>query len=79
MKSENLNSKYHLVFLLGTASLVFGLISIGFGILFLLVVIIGVGDGTLTDGVYVGLVFVITAFAIGGLLLRKYDNDRKKE
>jgi len=62
----------------GTASLVFGIISIvvgliAFGIQFLGIVenlfyltIVGIGSG-------IGL------FIVGGLLLEKYDKDRKKE
>jgi len=62
----------------GTASLVFGLVSIGVGLLatgwgitgiiqnFFYPISIGFGSG-------IGL------FIIGGLLLRKYDKDKKKE
>ena len=65
---------------MGIASLVFGLVLIGFGILFTIVLLTGVGGGGLTsDEAYLNLIFTIASFAIGGLLLRTFDKDRKKE
>jgi len=68
---------------LGTASLVFGLILIGFGLfigLWMFVEMIQVGDPERV-GIYgFGfLIIVIPIFVGGGLLLRKYDNDKKKQ
>ena len=60
---------------MGTASLVFGLVLIGFGILFT-IVLMGAID---SEGVYINLIFIILSFAIGGLLLRTFDKDRQKD
>jgi len=65
---------------MGTASLVFGLISIGFGILFTLVWLIVLSSSEFNvEGFYLALIVSIVLFVIGGLLLRKFDKDRKKE
>jgi len=68
---------------LGTASLVFGLILIGAGVVIAYNILTspswytGPEDATL---VLIGLlVFVAPLCAVGGILLRKYDNDKKKE
>jgi len=69
---------------MGTASLVFGLILIGVG-LFLIysgfaVAFQTTGDSDFVVGYFAfSMVLSISAFAIGGLLLRKYDRDKKKE
>ncbi len=65
---------------MGTASLVFGIVLIGFGIFFTILPLIGVGGGELTvEGSYFTLIVIIGLFAIGGLLLRGFDKDRKKD
>jgi len=65
---------------MGTASLVFGLISIGFGIFFSLVLLVGLASAEFNvEGFYFALIVTIVLFAIGGLLLRKFDKDRKKD
>jgi len=67
---------------LGTASLVFGLILIGFGLflsLWIFVEMINSSDPDLIAYGFVFLVFVVPTFVVGGLLLRVFDKDRKKE
>jgi len=68
----------------GTASLVFGLILIGIG-LYLVFLLSGINPTgnpeamQLLTGFVMGiLVLAIPFFIAGGLLLRKYDRDRKK-
>jgi len=67
----------------GTASLVFGLILIGFGLFFSLWMFVEmIQGGGQVEFVYYGLGFLIFAvpiFVVGGLFLRKFDKDRKKE
>jgi TctA family transporter len=70
---------------LGTASLVFGLILIGFGLLFGLLMFVEMiqGANQLTEDVgsdgFGPLIIVVALFAVGGLLIRSFDKDRKKE
>ena len=65
---------------MGTASLVFGLIAIGFGLLTILLPIMALTSSEPLFGLfYFGLILTIVLFLIGGFLLRKYDNDKKKE
>jgi len=62
-------------------SLVFGIILIGFGILFSLIFLVGLSSGQYQINIafaYVNLIIIIVLFAIGGLLLRKFKKDRKK-
>jgi len=68
----------------GTASLVFGLILIGIG-LYLVFLILGINPTgsseamQLLTGFVIGILVLATPFfVVGGLLLRKYDRDRKK-
>jgi len=64
----------------GTASLVFGLISISFGILFAIITLFSLLASNFTPiAFYMGLIITTILFVIGGLLLRKFDKDRKKE
>ncbi len=62
---------------MGTASLVFGLILIGVGI-YILLIVKTYSDVDLVWDMFVRLVISIPSFVIGGLLLRKYNKDRKK-
>jgi len=62
----------------GTASLVFGLILIGVGI-YILLIVKTYSDVDLVWDMFVRLVISIPSFVIGGLLLRKYNKDRKKK
>ena len=66
---------------MGTASLVFGIIVIGVGLYFLFIPIPSEtgSDEELVDTLIAKLILVVPAFVIGGLLLRKFDKDRKKE
>ena len=67
---------------MGTASLVFGLILIGFGLYLLIDLLTGFQFLDEEDQGYAGLVFliiIIPMFVVGGLLLGKFDRDRKKE
>ncbi len=70
---------------MGTASLVFGLILIGFGIFFGLLMFVEMiqGANQLTEDVgtfeFGPLIIVVGLFAVGGLLIRSFDKDRKKE
>jgi len=61
----------------GTSNLVFGLILIGVGI-YILLIVKTYSDVDLVWDMFVRLVISIPSFVIGGLLLRKYDRDRKK-
>ncbi len=62
---------------MGTTSLVFGLILIGVGI-YILLIVKTYSDVDLVWDMFVRLVISIPSFVIGGLLLRKYNKDRKK-
>jgi len=70
---------------MGTASLVFGLILIGFGLFFGLLKFVEMiqGANQLTEDVgtfeFGSLIIVVGLFAVGGLLIRSFDKDRKKE
>ncbi len=66
---------------MGTASLVFGLILIGFGLVFGLSMFVEMiqGGNAEDDGTYGPLIIVAALFAVGGLLIRSFDKDRKKE
>ncbi len=67
---------------MGTASLVFGLITIGFGIFFGFGIMIYImPDATLElwGRIIVWVGFTVPFLALGGVLLKKFDNDRKKE
>jgi uncharacterized integral membrane protein len=70
---------------MGTASLVFGMILIGFGIFFGLLMFVEMiqGANQLTEDVgtfeFGPLIIVVGLFAVGGLLIRSFDKDRKKE
>ena len=69
---------------MGTASLVFGLILIGSALYFIYEVLKSpisepVTSDEIVNSLIVLLIFTIPMMAIGGLLLRKYDKDRKKE
>ena len=70
---------------MGTASLIFGLILIGFGLLFGLLMFIEMiqranqlTEDVGTDG-FGPLIIVVALFAVGGLLIRGFVKDRKKE
>ena len=66
---------------MGTASLVFGLISIGFGIFFgFFIVIYIMPNATLElwGRIIVWVGFTVPFLALGGLFLKKFDKDRKK-
>jgi len=70
---------------MGTASLVFGMILIGFGLLFGLLMFVEMiqsanqlTEDVGTDG-FGPLIIVVALFAVGGLLIRSFDKDRKKE
>ncbi len=70
---------------MGTASLIFGMILIGFGLLFGLLMFVEMiqGANQLTEDVgtdgFGPLIIVVALFAVGGLLIRSFDKDRKKE
>ena len=67
---------------MGTASLVFGLISIGFGLFFgIFIMLYIVPDATLElwGRLIVWVGFTVPFLALGGILLKKFDRDRKKE
>ena len=70
---------------MGTASLIFGMILIGFGIFFGLLMFVEMIQGVnqLTEDVgtneFGPLIIVVALFAVGGLLIRSFDKDRKKE
>ena len=69
---------------MGTASLVFGMILIGFGLIFGLLMFVEMIQGVnqLTEDVgtneFGPLIIVVALFAVGGLLIRSFDKDRKK-
>ena len=70
---------------MGTASLVFGLILIGFGLLFGLLMFVEMiqaanqlTEDVGTDG-FGPLIIVVALFAVGGLLIRSFDKDRKTQ
>jgi len=62
----------------GTASLVFGLLIIGLGIYLFYDAMIH-SDTSSVENTLTQLVLGIISFLSGGLLLRKYDSDKKKE
>ncbi len=64
---------------MGTASLVFGMILIGAGLYFIFVVTTSVTEEDAIFDLFARLIVGIPMMVIGGLLLRKYDRDRKKE
>jgi len=67
---------------MGTVSLVFGLMLIGFALFFGLWMFVEMIQNPNAEYVYYGfgfLIFVLPMFVGGGLLLRKFDKDRKKE
>jgi len=64
---------------MGTASLVFGMILIGFGIFFGLLMFVEMIQGSNPEEVGGPLIIVVALFAVGGLLIRSFDKDRKKE
>jgi len=64
---------------MGTASLVFGMILIGFGIFFGLLMFVEMIQGDNPEEVGGPLIIVVALFAVGGLLIRSFDKDRKKE
>jgi len=70
---------------MGTASLVFGLILIGVGLFFGLLMFVEMiqAANQLTEDVgtfeFGPLIIVVAMFAVGGLLIRSFDKDRKKE
>jgi len=67
---------------MGTASLVFGLISIGFGIsfgFFIMIYIMPYATLELWGRIIVWVGFTVPFLALGGLFLKKFDKDRKKE
>ena len=70
---------------MGTASLIFGLILIGFGLLFGLLMFVEMiqGANQLTEDVgtfeFGPLIIVVGLFAVGGLLIRSFDKDRKTQ
>jgi len=70
---------------MGTASLIFGMILIGFGLLFGLLMFVEMiqGANQLTEDVgtdrFGPLIIVVALFAVGGLLIRSFDKDRKTQ
>jgi len=57
---------------MGTASLIFGLILIGFGLLS--------GLWMTVEGIQGGpLIIVVALFVVGGLLIRNFDKERKED
>ena len=66
---------------MGTASLVFGLILIGVGLIFAFNLMSTTNAESEEDLQALGLgflIFVTPTIVVGGLLLRKYDRDKKK-
>jgi len=64
----------------GTASLVFGLILIGAGVYMISEIMkIRYEENALLSLLFGFAIIPVPLFVIGGLLLRKYDRDRKKE
>ncbi len=64
---------------MGTASLVFGLILIGFGLVFGLLMFVEMIQGGNAEEVGGPLIIVAALFAVGGLLIRSFYKDKKKE
>jgi len=64
---------------MGTASLVFGLILIGFGLVFGLLMFVEMIQGGNPEEVGGPLIIVVALFAVGGLLIRGFYKDRKKD
>lgn len=68
---------------MGTASLIFGLILIGFGLIFGLLMFVemiqGANQLTEDDGTYGPLIIVVALFAVGGLLIRSFYKDRNRK
>jgi hypothetical protein len=66
---------------MGTASLIFGLILIGFGLSFGLLMFVEMiqGSNPEDDGTYGPLIIVVALFAVGGLLIRGFYKDRKSD
>jgi len=68
---------------MGTASLVFGIILIiigaGIGVSWLNSAPSIIAESGLVATILAGLVLLVPMFTIGGLLLRKFDKDRKKD
>ena len=64
---------------MGTASLVFGLILIGFGLVFGLLMSVEMIQGGNPEEVGGTLIIVVALFAVGGLLIRGFYKDRKKD
>jgi len=67
---------------MGTASLVFGLILIGFGLYTIIDMMNNWQFYDEHDKGTIALIYLIISvpmFVIGGLLLRKYDRDKKKD
>jgi len=68
---------------MGTASLIFGLILIGFGLSFGLWMFVEMIQGGNPEDVgtsgFGPLIIVVALFAVGGLLIRSFDKDRKTQ
>ncbi len=64
---------------MGTASLIFGLVLIGFGLVFGLLMFVEMIQGGNPEEVGGPLIIVAALFAVGGLLIRGFFKDRKKE
>ena len=64
---------------MGTASLVFGLVLIGFGLVFGLLMFVEMIQGGNPEEVGGPLIIVAALFAVGGLLIRSFYKDKKKE
>lgn len=70
---------------MGTASLVFGMILIGFGLIFGLLMFVEMiqGANQLTEDVgtneFGPLIIVVALFAVGGLLIRSFYKDRNRK
>ncbi len=74
----------YLIGIMGTASLVFGVLLIIVGVGFGVSGLIWLPSGITTTGdtlIPIGVVLLVTVpmFVIGGLLLRNYDKNKKKE
>ncbi len=67
---------------MGTLSLIFGVIVIGFGLYWLYNSLIGLAVSVTTYENYISIIAIgvgIIIIAIGSALIRKFDKDRKKE
>ena len=68
---------------MGTASLIFGLILIGFGLSFGLLMFVEMIQGGNPEDVdtngFGPLIIVVALFAVGGLLIRGFYKDRKSD